>query len=494
MNYRRLMPLVLLLGFCLIFLSGLPVQAQSPPATPAPLKESSADSNDESTPDKYSIELQASPDLSAASVVPIGSTINVAVNNNYDETNPAVALCAYDQYLVVYEYNGNIYGQRLTSVGAVVGSAFVIFDGSYSAFEPDVSCDWTYNRFIVVWTYDYYGDGTDYDIRSQGVYGGHQTSGSQLSGSMLSVAVEGGGVDEQDPAIACNGDDWTCLVVYRRSGTSDDIYARRVSVGASGISSPYASFPLGNDPAVTETSPAVAWGGADNNFLVVWSVWYDATAPTADHYRVVFRHVHDTHQAGDQFQHGPIWLISPGSRDRNQTIPVVAYNRNTRQYLVLFQYDYNGNGSDYDIVALRIAGTGAAYIGSNFPVASSVSHETSSTVAFSGGPENLPGFGGNQFLVSYLYSSGSTSESLYVQGIKGAYDTGGDQRDGAAQVISTIVGSGWYFQLPDVTGSVNNGRYLLVWQSHTGGWNPDDNIFGRLIAPHGVYLPLILRN
>jgi hypothetical protein len=57
----------------------------------------------------------------------VGEIIDVAVDSAYDEQDPAVALCTYDQYLVIYEQDGNIYGQRLTNTGALLGGAFVIF-------------------------------------------------------------------------------------------------------------------------------------------------------------------------------------------------------------------------------------------------------------------------------------------------------------------------------------------------------------------------------
>ena len=42
---------------------------------------------------------------SAATIAPTGGIIDVAVDSGDDEIEPAVALCAYDQYLVVYENN-----------------------------------------------------------------------------------------------------------------------------------------------------------------------------------------------------------------------------------------------------------------------------------------------------------------------------------------------------------------------------------------------------
>ena len=91
----------------------------------------------------------------------IGSKIDVAVTAN-DESNPAVAYCASSQYLVVYELEGGIYGQRLEEDGTLLGSAFVIFAGYAS--DPDVACNWNRDRFIVLWGYDFYGGARTVDV------------------------------------------------------------------------------------------------------------------------------------------------------------------------------------------------------------------------------------------------------------------------------------------------------------------------------------------
>ena len=121
--------------------------------------------------------------------------IQVAVTGAY-ERNPVVSICSEDQYLVVYQKidsaNGDtdIYGQRLYNEGQLLGAPFLISEGNGKAYEPVVACDWTLNRYIVIWTYDFNGDGSDYDLRAQGVWGSHQESGSQLFGNKLSISQE----------------------------------------------------------------------------------------------------------------------------------------------------------------------------------------------------------------------------------------------------------------------------------------------------------------
>jgi hypothetical protein len=424
---------------------------------------------------------------SAATIAPTGGIIDVAVDSGDDEIEPAVALCAYDQYLVVYENNTDdeIYGQRVDSDGDLLGSAFLISGDSNEEASPDVACDWTYNRFVVVWQHNYLDSG-DWDIRARGVYGGHQTSGSQLYGTELIVSQDAP-EDEMDPAIACNSNEHTCLVVFEYSG---DIYGQRVAVGSSNISKDGGQFIVSNW-GPNEVNPDVAWGGYDDDYLVVWQ--YLHSTPTS-HYRVFAGYVYDTNQAGSQLENGAgTFLIGPGSYDHDQTMPAAAYNPDTGQYLAVFQYDYYGNGSDYDIEALRLTPGGGSW-GSVFSIASSSDDELSPAVAFSGGTQSLPGgMGANQYLVTYIRDE-TTSSVVYGQAIKGTHATIGGQREGApAALRSTFAGPNFGVFDPAVIGSINNGRYMVVWEDMMGGVAGDDyDVLGRMVAPYAVYLPLAM--
>jgi len=325
------------------------------------------------------------------------------------------------------------------------------------------------------------------------VSGGHQTSGSQLYGSQITVS--GDGVNEESPAIACNGDDHTCLVAFDYSGTgSGDIYAQRVSVGGSDISKDGDRF-IVSEFGATEHNPAVARGGHDSNYLVAWQYLHD---DPSSHYRIVVSHVYDTEQGtgAEERQHGGAWLINPDEgSNRHQSVPAVAYSRDDQTYLVAFQYDYNGDGSDYDIRARRYAGTGSSTASGLIYVASSFDNESSPAVAYSGGPEIWTGgFGADQFFVTYVREE-ANARALYGQAIKGSEGGGGSQLELDRQLLhSTFKALGWGIMSPDATGSINNGRYMVVWQYNTGGTVWDEDILGQLVAPYATHLPLILRD
>jgi hypothetical protein len=233
---------------------------------------------------------------------------------------------------VVYEKDDEIYGQRLDDDGDLLGSAFAISGDPYPEANPDVACEWIYNTFIVVWDHDFQGQGTDYDVRAQTVYGSHQTSSSQLRGNLFGIA-EDAPQDERYPAIACNSNDHTCLVAFEYSDAgSHDIYGQRVYVGSSSYGTEGDRFSISTF-AAEEHNPEVAWGGRDDDYLVLWQYLHD---DPSDHYRIVTTYVWDTNQTGSQIETGVTWLISPGSHDHNQTMPTAAYNRDAQQYLATF--------------------------------------------------------------------------------------------------------------------------------------------------------------
>jgi hypothetical protein len=425
----------------------------------------------------------------ASSVTPTSGQIDVAVTGEH-ETAPAVALCANDQYLAVYSLNGNIYGQRLTSAGNLLGSRFVIYDGTYYANEPDVACEWSHNRFIVVWTYDYNGTGSDLDVNAQGVHGAHLTSGSQLHGSRIYVSQDSI-TDEAHPAIACNSDAYTCLVVFEYNGTGNgDIYGQRLAIGSSGISREGDRFNASNFSA-QEHHPDVAWGGLDDNYLVAWEYLYNTPS---NYYRILYSIIWDTEKGSnptDEIRRGGTFLTAAGNE---QTEPAVAYNSIRREYLVAYTVEMPGGG-DWDIYARRLDGIGESSPANPFALVWTGYVEASPAVAFSGGPESFPGgMGADQYLATYVADEGTDGYAVYGVAIPGDA-TFVDQFLDRVEIDHRGNLPGWYLDAPDVTGSVNNGRYMVAWQYHTGGFSPDDDVLGRLLAPEGaVYLPFILNN
>ena len=199
----------------------------------------------------------------------------------------------------------------------------------------------------------------------------------------------------------------------------------------------------------------VAWGGYDDDYLVVWEYWN--SGPPAS-WKILVSYVWDTNQTGDQLETAPSFLIAPGSYDYYQTLPAAAYNPGTRNYLVVFQYDYGGDGSDSDIMALRLT-PGGGSVGGVSSIAATADQEYWPAVAYSGGTQSIPGgMGADQFLVTFAVPyGGNQAAGIYGQAVWGPYVTSGSQREGDRVRIGTTFNGD---QDHDVIGSINTGRYM----------------------------------
>lgn len=482
-------PLYLLFAVLIVLICISPASAQTPP------KPESAASNPTSAsmyPPEASPELpvEYAPELlqaDSAGLSPmlagmIGEEFSIATVYDSAEYKPSVAYCMYGQYLAVFVKDYDIYGQRISETGALIGSPFAIYAGPYDANAPDVACEWTNGLFIVTWHVDYANQHNDYDVYAQAVYGNHQTSGSQLIGDRIVISQDTA-VYEMNPHIACNNDDRNCLVVFEYSGTGDgDIYAQRVTVNASSITKLGDRFNLGL--AAAEDTPDVAWSGPRNNYMVVWQ--YTASDP--ERYQIVYALIYDTDQgAASEIQKGITYLHLMTNEN---TQPAVAYNRLQNEYFVVFSHLAN-SGTERDIFAQRT--DGSSNIGSYLIVSSDTYDQSQPVVAFSGGTENLPGLGKNQYLVVYVANEGVNGYALYAVTIKGnATFMSSDNQRVLISRYSTVIER--QLRNPAVTGTLNNGTYLAVYDRYQPGFTPRYDVLGRRISPYpNVNLPLLVR-
>jgi parallel beta-helix repeat protein len=198
----------------------------------------------------------------------LGGRISIAVNNLEDAINPAVAagegFSTSQGYFVVWQVKVgttyDIHGIRLNNNGSFSEYELAFSDQGYTQAYPRVAYDPDNDTFLVVWQYDYYGNGTDWDIASQRVYafGG-------LAGDFL--WIEGSSVSTTKPEIAFHANAHEYLVSYEYwwSATDPDVYIRRVDKNGIPREDPIGLAFSGS----MEAHPRLA---ADNNwwYLVVW--------------------------------------------------------------------------------------------------------------------------------------------------------------------------------------------------------------------------------
>jgi len=83
--------------------------------------------------------------------------------------DPVIAYnSVHDEYLVVWYVDvssvATIFGVRVDSQGVPIGTSFVISDPGNAQWDPAVAYDPVNDHYLVVWTFDYSGDGSDTDI------------------------------------------------------------------------------------------------------------------------------------------------------------------------------------------------------------------------------------------------------------------------------------------------------------------------------------------
>ncbi|MCP4423367.1 MAG: choice-of-anchor D domain-containing protein, partial [Chloroflexi bacterium] len=278
----------------------------------------------------------------------IGSAFFVGgyVNHEY---NPRIAYnSAANNYLVIweYDYNGDgsnyiVLGQLVSADGGLVGDA--IFVGGYLNHElkPGIAYNSAANNYLVVWEYDYNGDGSDYDILGQQIL-----ADGSLSGSAILIS---GFIDRHElkPQLAYNSDDNEYLAVFELDyyGDASDYDAIGQRITASGTLAGETFFVGGFYNH--ERNPQIAYNGAINGYLVVWE--YDFYGDSSD-WDIVGQRL-----ANGGNKQGKAYFIS-GTVGRDELKPHLVYNASANEYLAVWEYDYFGDSSDWDIRGRRVGG------------------------------------------------------------------------------------------------------------------------------------------
>ena len=198
-----------------------------------------------------------------------GSTIgeNFKVNDddgNANQLEPAIAVDSTGGFIIVWrdERNGNpeIYAQRYSSDGSPIGQNFIINDdgGSALQYRPAAAIDAS-GGFIVVWHDDRNGN---WDIYAQ-----RYSSDGSLLGQNFMINDDNGSASQYEPAIAA-GSSGGFVVVWHdyRDGTWD-VYAQRYDADGSTIGP---NFKVNDDNGNTrQIAPDIAFDSS-KGFVIAW--------------------------------------------------------------------------------------------------------------------------------------------------------------------------------------------------------------------------------
>ncbi len=331
----------------------------------------------------------------------LGSEIVVSTLDN-EQLLPTVAYnWKHREFLVVWHDKWavgtrDIRGRRVAVDGTVLAEFEIYSNPTRDSAQPSVSYDPVNDRYLVVWVYDAAGDGSDWDL-----YGRF-------------IPWEG-----PNPAVA-----EFAIITWSSK----------------------------------QWNPKVAYARTQGEFLVVW--WNEDPAHLVDSYVSGKRIYAD----GSGFPStGSDVTISVSGRERVD--PDVAYNLRRNEYLVVYT-------DGVDIFGERLRGDAAPLGSEEFGIAGWPDAERRPSVAACKEAD--------QYLVAWQSLQGGADEAVYARFING---------EGAPGTVFQVDNTTSPEEEPDVACDLAGQRYMVTWQSRYT--NVKYGVLGRLVDPGGALTPAI---
>lgn len=166
----------------------------------------------------------------------LSGPVTIASGSNNQTLPDVIFLPAAEQYLVVWEewtpaVEVNIYGQRVSQDGALLGGNILLAGNSNWDIEPNLSANTQQNEFLLVWS-----------LRTQEAEESHSIYAQRINatGGLIGAAVpvmQGGGIPRQYPAAAYHTGVNEYLLsweeAYLPNPADHDIYSRRLAADGS---------------------------------------------------------------------------------------------------------------------------------------------------------------------------------------------------------------------------------------------------------------------
>ena len=410
----------------------------------------------------FAVGLTQSSSISPASLTTsmLGNEIVIS-DLTSDDLFPNIAYNSiHDEYLVVWEsvwpeLPRSIYAQRISANGRLLGM-FLVASNTNNQIYPDVAYDPIKDRYLVVFAYDYWGDGSDWDIY------GRFIPWNGPDPNLLDFAICTWPTNQMSPSVAFAYSAEEFMVTWTNFPVGEPSYigARRVySTGG---------FPPGYGFIVsigTESrgNSDVAYNLARNEYLVIWQLDKDLTL--GDIAGVRFDSSGEPLSGGNPHQVGEFSIAGwPDFEER----PAIASCHNADQYMVVWQS--NGGIGGSSIYARYLSG--GADLGSVQLVRSTTTPNFDADIAC----DAL----GKKYLIVWTES--------YVSGGKGIWARFVHPNGNLDPAFEVVAGSLLeHRSQPAVMGGKTN--FMTAWQ-HLGT-NPTD-IHGILVG-YFLYLPFVIK-
>ena len=335
----------------------------------------------------------------------------------------------------------------------LIGTSFPISQESGRQEVPAIAYNSQNNEYLAVWQSK---EASDYwNICGQVVLDTGDVPDERKFCTLASA-------DQQFPALAYNSNNCQYLVVWQDARNFSpygwDIYGQLISCTGELMGDAFRLVGRGKD----QRHPAVAYNSEADEYLVVWQDRWCRSLPyyTADDI-YGWRVDSGGSLIGDVI---PISIATDCKSDKSvQQSPVVAYNSQDNQYLVVWEDDRNGN---WDICGQLLSAAGEP-LGDNFPIVMIQEDQRSPDLAYNS-QDNL-------YLVVW-------QDNYY-----GDWDIYGVRvwSDGTGGIVFPISSSPGSEKKPAVAHNSQDNEYLVVWQDRRNG---DDDIYGQRVGSNDSLL------
>ncbi|HPH97402.1 MAG TPA: hypothetical protein PKW33_21810 [Anaerolineaceae bacterium] len=379
-----------------------------------------------------------------------------------DEYGPVVAYNTnHNEYLVVWENiwpggSHDIYAQRVSSTGQLL-SWFAVSTSPNNKMAPSVSYDPIHDRYLIVWIYDVFGDGSDWDVYGRFI----PWEGPDTGLADFPICTWTSNQAHPKTAFAYAQQEFLVVWMNAPSGQPTYISARRVFSDGSGF--PAGGFLVSSGTA-SRDFPDVTYNLARNEYLVVW----DVVEGAVDIHGMRLSGMGVALQGGDPYAVGEFAIAGwPDIEEK----PKVAACDAADQYLVLWQSDIGTSGADYAIYERFISGAGVP--GTVAQVANTTAKQLNADVACN--------FQGNKYLAAW--------QDQYAGGYFGIWARY-VYPDGSMEAEFGIVQPGYqaHREYPAVSGGKTN--FLVSWEHIRDGGNRD--VHGRLMG-YFLFMPFVTK-
>jgi hypothetical protein len=289
------------------------------------------------------------------------------------------------------------------------------------------------------------------------------------------LQVAGAATDEDRPAVAFNPAAQQYLVVYeRRTGAPGnlDVYGQRIAANGALVGGSFAIAGSVRD----ERRPRLAFNLATNRFLVVYELDWNGDG---SNYVVMGQMVN----ANATLSGSPIIV---GGFVVDELVPEVAYNATANEFFVVFEFDSDGDGGNIDVAARRVSAAGAIvgdafYVG-RITVNGVHVHDRAPHLAWNSAA--------NEYLIVYevdLFDDGSDIDVLGVR-----LPATSMSAIGPFFVASSAVGGEGRHDLnPYVAYDGAHNQVLATWELDFSGDGTDFDVWSQKIAANGTATGLL---